>query len=558
MEAYETTFFKSHSRTPYSQFTTVGVKHVKFWSLIGNTLKSKRGIFGEKGHLQTVLCCAPGTQENEVITGTMDGGVYVWSGNELITTVNANQGPIYSIRRTEEGEYVLCGKFGHVSVWDGSNWEEAKLRLDLGEMNPALEGAYLRSVDSREGHLLVGSAQSEIVTLTPTGDGYELNWVTRGHQEGELWGLAVHPLKALAATASDDKTLRIWNLEEKRLESITYLEFSARSVALSIDGERVAVGMKSGQVQIFNVEDFELVKNIEDRKQARHCAKYSPDGSTLAVGSNDNRVDFYETSDYGSIGVGAKNSSFITQLDWSRCSGYIAAVDGAGERLVYTKDGRHVTARDELDSLEWDTITGVVGAQVEGVFPKYSQLNDVNNLAADPRRKLIATGDDFGLVKLFRFPCVKRGSKSRKYNGHSAHVTNVNWTHDGKTLLSTGGADHAVFQWRLIEQAEDGDFQSDDEDNEDEIDKALDSDSEASDSSDDDREVDSDLETEKDENYSREVYTDDLVRLKAEKEKEQGVTARRGKAPEKHLELQWVAGYRGHDCRDNVHYTHQG
>ena len=137
----------------------------------------------------------------------------------------------------------------------------------------------------------------------------------------------------------------------------------------------------------------------------------------------------------------------------------------------------------------------------------------MNNLSVNFEKGLIATGDDFGLVKLFRFPCVKRGSKCRKYNGHSAHVTNIVWTSDNKTVLSTGGADHALFQWRLIEQVEDADFQSDDE-QDDEPEMGIDSNSEASDSSDDDRDVDSDLEREKEENYERDIYQDDLAKLK--------------------------------------------
>ena len=42
------------------------------------------------------------------------------------------------------------------------------------------------------------------------------------------------------------------------------------------------------------------------------------------------------------------------------------------------------------------------------------------------------------------------GAKFRKYVGHSAHVTNVRWSHDFQWVLSTGGADHSVFQWRFI------------------------------------------------------------------------------------------------------------
>lgn len=47
----------------------------------------------------------------------------------------------------------------------------------------------------------------------------------------------------------------------------------------------------------------------------------------------------------------------------------------------------------------------------------------------------------------FCFP----GAKFRKYVGHSAHVTNVRFTNDKSYVISTGGADHAIFQWRYFQ-----------------------------------------------------------------------------------------------------------
>ena len=42
------------------------------------------------------------------------------------------------------------------------------------------------------------------------------------------------------------------------------------------------------------------------------------------------------------------------------------------------------------------------------------------------------------------------GAKFRKYVGHSAHVTNCRFSVDRMHVITTGGADHAVFQWRFV------------------------------------------------------------------------------------------------------------
>ena len=48
------------------------------------------------------------------------------------------------------------------------------------------------------------------------------------------------------------------------------------------------------------------------------------------------------------------------------------------------------------------------------------------------------------------------GAKFRKYTGHSAHVTNVRFTGDKRRVISTGGADHGVFQWKFLPDGVEG------------------------------------------------------------------------------------------------------
>ena len=64
-----------------------------------------------------------------------------------------------------------------------------------------------------QGKILVGTKDSEFIEINEkTG---ETKTVTCGHGEGELWGLATHPASLKFVTASDDGTLRIWDIVNK-------------------------------------------------------------------------------------------------------------------------------------------------------------------------------------------------------------------------------------------------------------------------------------------------------------------------------------------------------
>ncbi|KAM7375782.1 hypothetical protein PAMP_005554 [Pampus punctatissimus] len=537
-----------------SKLVSCGVKHIKFWSLCGNALTPKRGVFGKTGDLQTILCLACAKDE-VTYSGALNGDIYVWKGINLMRTVQGAHGSgIFSMNACEEG-FATGGRDGCVRLWD-LNFKPITV-IDLRETDQGYKGLSVRSVCWRGDHILVGTQDSEIFEVV-VHDRNKPFLIMQGHCEGELWALAVHPTKPLAMTGSDDRSVRIWSLIDHALIARCNMEEPIRCAAVSTDGIHLALGMKDGSFTVLRVRDMTEVVHIKDRKEAIHELKYSPDGAHLAVGSNDNSVDIYGVVQrYKKVGECIGSNSFITHMDWSTDSKHLQTNDGSGRRLFYRMpSGKEVTNREELKLVQWASWTCVLGPEVNGIWPKYSDINDINSVDANFNNQVLVTADDYGLVKLLRYPCVKKGAKFKKYLGHSAHITNARWSHDYQWVITIGGADHSVFQWKFVPERKSK--------------EALhiapqetlaDSNSEESDSDQSDvPEMDSEIEQETQLTYRRQVYKEDLPQLKEQsKEKHRAIAMKKKeRAPGSGVKLHFIHGYRGYDCRSNLFYTQTG
>ena len=183
--------------------------------------------------------------------------------------------------------------------------------------------------------------------------------------------------------------------------------------------------------------------------------KYSPDGSLLAAGSNDNFVDVYAVHNgYRRISRCKGHSSFIKHLDWDSSSRIIQCTSASYE-LLYFEALTGQQAYEGLRDLTWVTWTCTLGFPVMGIFPPGADGTDVNACSRSYTRGnaggVIATADDFGGIKMLNYPCCIEDAPFFEYTGHSSHVTDVRFSVDDQYLVSTGGHDRAVFQWRVVD-----------------------------------------------------------------------------------------------------------
>ncbi|CAF4757561.1 unnamed protein product, partial [Rotaria socialis] len=138
--------------------------------------------------------------------------------------------------------------------------------------------------------IIVGTRGGEICEIEKDG---RIRVVIQGHAEGEMWGLSTNPKKYELCTVSDDKTVRVWSLEDRRMIRFKSFQDLLRTCEYSQNGKYIAVGTKTGHFMILNEADLTVVVTVEHRNQEVSDIKFSPDDRHLAVGTHDNFVDIY-------------------------------------------------------------------------------------------------------------------------------------------------------------------------------------------------------------------------------------------------------------------------
>lgn len=175
----------------------------------------------------------------------------------------------------------------------------------------------------------------------------------------------------------------------------------------------------------------------------------------LQAGSHDAVIDIFDISAGGVRKSRCKgHSSTVSHLDWSTNCKYIMTTSTAYEILYFdAQTGNQVLY--SMNDVEWDTYTCTLGFSVMGIWPTGSDGTDINSCDRSHRGKHIVTADDFGRVCLFNYPCIVRQAPCRSYRGHSSHVMNITFNANDKRVVSVGGNDRAVFQWRTRNLRED-------------------------------------------------------------------------------------------------------
>ncbi|NWH65587.1 EMAL1 protein, partial [Geococcyx californianus] len=444
----EAVFAADFHPTDTNIIVTCGKSHLYFWTLEGNSLIKKQGLF-EKQEKPKFVLCVTFSENGDTITGDSSGNILVWGkGTNRISHAiqGAHEGGIFALCMLRDGTLVSGGgKDRKLISWSGNYQKIQKTEI------PEQFGPIRTIAEGKGDVVLIGTTRNFVLQGTLSGDFFP---ITQGHTD-ELWGLAVHSSKPQFFTCGHDKHITLWDATTHRPIWNKIIEDPAQSSGFHPSASVVAVGTLTGRWFVFDTETKDLVTVHTDGNEQLSVMRYSPDGNFLAIGSHDNCIYIYGVSEngrkYTRIGKCSGHSSFITHLDWSVNSQYLVSNSGDYEILYWIPSAcKQVVSVETTRDIEWATYTCTLGFHVFGVWPEGSDGTDINAVCRSHGRKLLSTGDDFGKVHLFSYPCSQFRAPSHVYGGHSSHVTNVDFLCEDTHLISTGGKDTSIMQWRVI------------------------------------------------------------------------------------------------------------
>ena len=295
--------------------------------------------------------------------------------------------------------------------------------------------------------------------------------VTQKSHLGEVWAMALHPKKTLCATASDKGDILFWDLKNKAPLSGRNLhaEEPVYSLAFSPSGEFFATGMEAGYLSVTTFPDFTTLfarRLSRDHSERISDVKFSPDEKLLAAASWDQKIYLLRINGVKITLAGALsgNSSSPTGIQFSADSRYLMSSSKDTQVLFWsTQTGKRVTFSGAFRDVKWqEGWSCPLGWPVIGVWgdDRYDET-DVNTVSQ--AGSLLCIGDDYGGVKLFRYPSPVAKPVYREFKGHFAAVTRVMFTPDRQHVMSVGGMDRALICWKVKEfpkESEDAESQA--------------------------------------------------------------------------------------------------
>jgi WD40 repeat protein/serine/threonine protein kinase len=244
--------------------------------------------------------------------------------------------------------------------------------------------------------------------------------IFQDHQ-GWVRSVAFLPDGGRALSASDDTTIRIWDLETGQvIRTLTGHAASVMCIAVTADGKQALSGSWDGTIRLWDLDSGKPIRGFKGNWKNVKSVAISADGRFAMSGSDDNIIHLWDLEAGGEINSLTGHTDLV-------------------QSLAFSPDGRRALSGGDDNSVRlWDLEEGKEIRRLEG------HTDTVTSVAFAATGRWIMSGSSDKTARIWD---PESGRELRKFAGHEAWVNSVAYFPDGRRILTGCGGEIADGQF---------------------------------------------------------------------------------------------------------------
>lgn len=503
--------YEGHTGTIYSvTFSPTGDsivsastdKTIRIWSVHKGEINQSPMV----GHTSAVCYASFSPNGKYIVSASGDSTAIIWdvkSGKRVLSPLIGHNSYIYMAEYSPDGNRIVTASGDStVIIWN------AKTGKQIFPPLKGHKGAVLSASFNSDGSRIVTASMDSTLILWDAQTG---GLISKQHKHSNTTNFAqFSPSDDYIASASEDKTVRIWNLNVKKPVVLYGHTGAVYSVNYSSDGKFIVSASEDGTLRLWDAKSLKLIREpflghnkyvtsaifdlqgetvlsvsgdctirqwdsktgkeirapLNGHDDAIHSISLSKDGKTFVTSSSDNSIKIWDTNTYIlKKKIDGFYGNYIYYATYSPNGKYIISINLFGFSPIIWDSNTGMMLKDDYEG-HFHNLTSVIFCNdnnfITASKDKTLRLWDINkktplltmeghtdkinSLALSPNGKYALSTSDDKTIRVWE---LNSGVCVLVLEGHMSSVNAASFSPDGKQIVSAS-SDGIIYIWDFL------------------------------------------------------------------------------------------------------------